>query len=277
VAAEAFFLPTGAGDPADQRFCIHHPAATPSVRALIVYVHPFAEEMNKSRRMAALQSRAFAAAGCSVLQIDLLGCGDSSGDFGDARWEAWVDDIVRACEWLQRTADAPLWIWGLRAGCLLAVAAAAQLGRPCHFLFWQPPGAGKPLLQQFLRLKLAADMAAGKGLMDGLRRQLANGEPVEIAGYALGAELANGLEQARLTAPAAAGRVEWIELSSRDDPTLLPASQVSADQWRAAGWSLRTQVVNGAAFWQTVEIEEAPNLIDATLAAVTSQPETIAA
>ncbi|MCK7493610.1 MAG: alpha/beta hydrolase [Comamonadaceae bacterium] len=76
--------------------------------------------MNKSRRMAALQSRALAAAGFAVLRVDLLGCGDSAGDFGDATWPRWVDDVVAAARWLRRqhpdAADAPLWLWGLRAG-----------------------------------------------------------------------------------------------------------------------------------------------------------------
>ena len=67
----------------------------------MVYIHPFAEEMNKARRMAALQSRALAAAGFDVLQIDLLGCGDSSGDFGDATWNDWVNDVVHGCRWLR--------------------------------------------------------------------------------------------------------------------------------------------------------------------------------
>ncbi len=44
-----------------------------SGKPLVVHVHAFAEEMNKSRRMAAMQSRALAAAGFAVLQIDLLG------------------------------------------------------------------------------------------------------------------------------------------------------------------------------------------------------------
>ncbi len=52
--------------------------------------------MNKSRRMAALQARAFAAMGFGVLQIDLFGCGDSSGDFSDARWDIWKQDLAIA-------------------------------------------------------------------------------------------------------------------------------------------------------------------------------------
>ncbi|MBK8384562.1 MAG: hypothetical protein IPL11_02315 [Candidatus Accumulibacter sp.] len=41
---------------------------------------------NKSWRIVPLQARALATAGYAVLQIDLMGCGDSSGDFGDATW-----------------------------------------------------------------------------------------------------------------------------------------------------------------------------------------------
>src|SRR5687768_8838655 len=82
MRTEAMFLSAPHGG---RRFCLLHMPSRPA-RALVVYVHPFAEEMNKSRRMAALQARALAASGHAVLQIDLLGCGDSSGDFGDASW-----------------------------------------------------------------------------------------------------------------------------------------------------------------------------------------------
>ncbi|HZF80788.1 MAG TPA: hydrolase 2, exosortase A system-associated, partial [Rubrivivax sp.] len=125
--------------------------------------------MNKSRRMAALQARALAAAGFDVLQMDLLGCGDSSGDFGDASWAAWVDDVVVAGQWLHRQCGSPPALWALRAGCLLATAAAAQIGTG-RFIFWQPPVAGKPLVQQFLRLRMAAQLGGadgGKGVVEG--------------------------------------------------------------------------------------------------------------
>ena len=53
---EPFFLPTTDG----QRLCIHHSPAGPA-RGAVLYLHPWAEEMNKARRVAALQSRALAA------------------------------------------------------------------------------------------------------------------------------------------------------------------------------------------------------------------------
>lgn len=281
---EAFFLPVEAGG-SGQRFCLYHPGEGATTLGLVLYIHPFAEEMNKSRRMGALQARALAQAGFSVLQIDLSGCGDSSGDFGDATWQSWLNDVVQASLWLRGRANAqsaglsktPLWLWGLRAGCLVAVEAARHLNEPCNFLFWQPPAAGKPVLQQFLRLKVAGDMLGGqaKGAMETLRRQLAEGSPVEIAGYELSAGLAAGLEHAALVPPANKAdvpRLEWFELSSREDASLSPVSTNTLEQWRQAGFEVRSHIVHGPLFWQTIEIEEAPGLIAATTAALAHMP-----
>jgi exosortase A-associated hydrolase 2 len=265
AAPELFFLPQRDG----QRLCVYHRPLVP-VRGALVYVHPWAEEMNKSRRMAALQSRALAAAGYAVLQIDLTGCGDSSGDFGDATWDVWLDDIVAAGTWLAQRTDAPLWLWGLRAGCLLAAEAGPRLAQPCGHLHWQPAGAGKLLLQQFLRLKVAGALldGGGKGVLDELRARLAGGEPVEIAGYRLSAVLAASLEAATLSPRGEPGRLEWIEVSSRVDASLSPASDKVVQAWRTAGWQTRTHRVTGPQFWQTTEIEVAPDLIQATIAAL---------
>lgn len=273
----AFFLPIAPG----QRLCIYYPAQG-QLRGQVLYIHPFAEEMNKSRRMAGLQAQALAQAGFSVLQIDLLGCGDSTGDFGDASWQAWVNDVVQAAHWLRQQNPAtgptpPLWLWGLRAGCLLAVDAARQLPTPCHFLFWQPPAAGKPLLQQFLRLKVAGELLGGqsKGVMDTLRQQLASGAAVEIAGYSLSPGLAAGLEQTTLTPstdPGPGQQLVWFELSTRDDAALSPVATQTLAKWQHAGYACRSTLVQGPAFWQTTEIEDAPALVTATSAALLAAP-----
>lgn len=269
---DAFFQPTPDGG---QRLYLHHtPPEGMPLKGAVLYVHPWAEEMNKSRRMAALASRALAADGWAVLQIDLLGCGDSSGDFGDATWEAWVDDITRAAHWLQaRHSGTPLWLWGLRSGALLATAAAAHVGGPLNLLFWQPALQGKALLQQFLRLKAAAQLAdgGGKAILDAARADLAAGRPVEVAGYRLPAALAQGLEAATLAPPtleAQPGRLVWLEVSAQAAPTLAPAAQAAWPRWQAAGWQVQGHAVQGPAFWHTTEIEDAPALMAATTAAL---------
>ena len=267
-----------------QRFCVFHPAQGSMSLGSILYIHPFAEEMNKSRRMAALQARALARAGYAVLQLDLLGCGDSSGDFGDASWNDWIMDVVQACNWLSSRGHARLWLWGLRSGCFLAAEAARQLAYPCDYLFWAPATAGKLLLQQFLRIEAAAGITSGnaKNATESLRRQLAAGVTVEVAGYALSPGLANGLEQAVLTPPEridtnrAPRRVEWLELSTSADATLSPISVKTCDQWRQAGHSIRSQVVNGPSFWRTTEIEDAPALIIASVAAMAPVEQLVA-
>ena len=270
---EAFFLPV-AGVTPGHRLCIFHPADGAVAKGAVLYIHPFGEEMNKARRMAALQSRALAAAGYAVLQIDLLGCGDSSGDIGDARWQDWVDDVVRGAQWLTDRVSAPLWLWGLRVGCLLAVEAARQLPRATRFLFWAPTPSGKQVLQQLLRLKAAGDLTSGKAktILDGVRSDLAQGRAVEIAGYRLAPALANGLEQCNLDPPEGKGepgRIEWFELSTREGAAISPVGTQMLAAWQRNGWhAARARVISGPAFWQTAEIEDAPTLIRATLAAI---------
>jgi hypothetical protein len=48
----------------------------------------------------------------------------------------------------------------------------------------------------------------------------------------------------------------------------MPASAKRLEQWQAAGYSIGNQLVTGPAFWQTTEIEEAPALLEATMAAL---------
>lgn len=265
---QPFFLPGERG----QRFCLYHPPKGVASGA-IIYLHPFAEEMNKARRMAALQSRAMAEAGFAVLQIDLLGCGDSAGNFSDATWSAWQDDVQLAYRWLRGQTQAPLTLWGLRAGCLVAVSAAVNLPEKMNFIFWQPAISGKQHWQQFMRLKMAGELASGqaKGVTEQLRRQLAAGKPVEIAGYTVSPSLAEGLEATGLEPPARGeGQVVWLETTLRGEAMLSPVSQSRIAAWQTAGYAIHAAVVRGPAFWQTSEIEDAPELLAATLAALVS-------
>lgn len=263
------------------RLYLHHrPAAQTPLRGAVLYLHPWAEEMNKSRRMAAAASRLMAARGIAVLQIDLLGCGDSSGDFGDASWQAWIDDALEALAWLRsRHPRADLWIWGLRAGALLATDVLRRSAEPANLLLWHPAPNGKAVLQQFLRLKAAAQLAdgGGKAILAEARAKLSEGRHVEVAGYTLGADLAQGLESATLAPPEGASecggasrRVVLLETSTQDDPRVSPAGLAFAATWQAAGWHVTVDAVPGPAFWQTTEIEDAPALLSATLAALTS-------
>ncbi|GAB2860881.1 hypothetical protein GCM10027277_31900 [Pseudoduganella ginsengisoli] len=262
-----FFLPI-AGQGA--RFCLYHAPAGPASAAL-VYVHPFAEEMNRSRRMAALAARALAAQGVAVLQIDLLGCGDSSGDFSDARWEWWRADVAHAVSWLrERSGQAP-GLWGLRMGALLALDCAREFACS-RLLLWQPVHSGAAYLTQFLRLQLAADMLdqqqAARTTTAALRASLRDGTPLEIAGYTLAPAMADALDalDSKQLAPPCA--THWFELAADASRPLTPASNAVLQTWRQQGASVQAQVVAGLQFWGTQEVTTSSALVGATVAAM---------
>ena len=272
---EAFVL--DAGD-TGHRLCLYHAPPRPGTeRAVLLHVPAFAEEMNKTRRMVAMTSRALAADGVAVLTTDLYGCGDSAGDFGDARWDHWLDDLHRAHAWLRRRSTAPLWLWSCRAGALLADAFAQRLDERVNHLLWQPVLQGKAVVQQLLRLKAAASWASGDGKaqLQQARNDLAAGRSIEVAGYRLPSELAAALEGARFCPPPDGrgdpGRIAWLEIGASQAPAeLSPAAATAMEPWRRAGWSVQAQAVVGPSFWQTVEVEEAPELMAATVNALRS-------
>lgn len=269
IRREVFFVDGREG----QRFCLlTRPQG--AVRGGLLFVHPFAEEMNKSRRMVALAAQAFAERGWLVLQIDLHGCGDSSGDLADASWQSWVDDVAVGWERLGALCQAaPRVIWSLRGGSLVVAdwLSAAGQERPMQ-LVWQPVLDGRQHLTQFLRLKAAGEMLADadtRQVMSGMREALAKGETLEIAGYGLSSALASGMDAAKLRLPAGyAVPVVVLEVDSRQPSGLSPALVRLAERLNAEGAHVRTEVVNGPAFWQTQEIEIAPALIEASLRAL---------
>lgn len=264
LRAQPFFLPAEPG----QRFGLFHPAAGEHCRGAVLYVHPFAEEMNKSRRAAALQARALADAGFAVLQVDLHGCGDSSGDFRDARWALWKADLGLACAWLAQRSGQPLTLWGLRLGALLALDYAQTASHPvARMVLWQPVQNGSQYLTQFLRLLSARTMIEGSAgrANSALREALLGGEMMEVAGYELAPELAAGIDgadMARIAAPSCP--VDWFDCAASGDRPLTPAVSRQVAAWRAAGTEVQVHQVACAPFWSSQEIDEAAALVAAT-------------
>jgi exosortase A-associated hydrolase 2 len=275
--AENFFLPAAPG----RRYCLYHPPHGPA-RAALLYVAPFGEEMNRTRRAAALQARELAAHGCAVLQLDLYGCGDSDGEFGAARWDIWKQDLALAHAWLAARSGCAVGLWGVRLGALLALdyartvrlTAALPVALPvARLVLWQPVLRGAVYLNQLLRVRLAADMLAGAEGSDSRRlREALRGAAQEIGGYELAPELADAIDSvdaAGLGVPDAP--LHWFEVvSAADRPAPPPALQL-AEAWRAAGATVGLHAVPDQACWATQEIAECPQLRAATTAALLAE------
>jgi exosortase A-associated hydrolase 2 len=264
VDTEPFFLGSGA----DQRFCLfHRPAGT--CRGAVLYVPPFAEELNRTRRMAALGARRLAAHGYGVLQIDLLGTGDSAGDFLDARWDLWKQDLDMGAAWLRARVDTPLTLWGLRLGALLALDHARTAAYPlAPLLLWQPVASGSTYLTQFLRLRTANAMLGDDATQNStraLRAALEAGETLEIAGYDLTPDLARAIDS--LPAPDAMVppvSAHWFDVLGAPGQAPGPAAARVKAAWEAQGTPLHVHTVTGSSFWATTAVSTCPALLDAT-------------
>lgn len=264
---EAFFIES----PRGPLFSVYHPATCRGGSPLgLIYVPPFAEEMNRARRMVALQARLLAEVGVDVLLLDPFGTGDSAGDFGDATWEIWREDVKAAMAWLSERIGGKVGLWGLRLGALLAAdVAAADAGSIARLVLWQPVLSGERHLTQFLRLRLAASMGMGleRDSIKGLRRRLSDGESLEVAGYELAPSLANAMASLGLQSlieKQGTLRVDWLEVVSGDQPSLAAGSQQIVDALKQRGLPLAAEAVSGEPFWAIQEITLAPNLLRAT-------------
>jgi len=227
----------------------------------------FAEELNRTRRAVQLASRRIAALGCSVLLLDPYGTGDSEGEFADARWAHWLDDLARGAHWLRRQGSPRIALFGVRLGAALALELAAR--ESCeHVLLWQPVAKGAAYLNQFLRLRVAADMLAADSASNtnALRAELSAGCGVEVAGYAISPELARDLEAIDLErlARADSPQIEWIEAVAAPERPLAPASRALIERWSTAGVRAHAQACVAPSFWSTPEIVVPDTFIDAT-------------
>jgi exosortase A-associated hydrolase 1/exosortase A-associated hydrolase 2 len=265
IEQSASFVAAGTGH---RLRLISSPVPDRATRGTIVFVHGFAEEMNKSRRMVARMARLLAADGWCVVQRDLDACGDSSGDFGEASWSSWIDDVRD--ELARAPRERSVWVWCMRAGALLASSVIAS--RPdANLLLWQPVLSGAQHLQQFLRLQAAARIAGSEPAMarTSAMATLRSGEAVWVGGYQVNPALAHGLEHARFDVPDGhRGRIVWLEVSQDEQPTISPSAERAIAELTSRGLTVEASAVAGPPFWQTLEIEDCEPLLAATSAAI---------
>ena len=255
-----FFLESNPGN----RFCVYHPPKG-TCRGSVLFVAPFAEELNKSRRMVSMQSSALANKGYAVLAMDLYGCGDSSGDFREARWAIWMEDLELASKWLNEKHGMPIMLWGLRFGALVGMEFARISGEKFgRVLLWQPVLSGEAFVSQFLRLRVTSEMlSGGKTSVQELKGELFSNGSIEIAGYDLPADIAENMGRLKLEDLALPGVMhQWLEISASGE--LSPASHRVLAHWKSEEIPCEASSVQGEPFWATQEITECRALIEET-------------
>jgi exosortase A-associated hydrolase 2 len=238
-------------------------------RGNVLVVPAMNEEMNRCRSMVTIQAQALARLGIGTMVVDLYGTGESEGEYGDARWDAWLEDVNRAIDWLDGKPGNCIALLGIRLGFLLAVSVLRNQQENRALIAWQPVVDGKTYFTQFMRMKIAANMDRADIPKEGtgeMRAQLAAGYSVEIAGYDIHPELAMALEHLKLAEliPPESSRVAWFEKISGLESALPTVSEKLIDAWRLVGKTVELVAFEGPAFWALHERCVAPDLVKKT-------------
>jgi exosortase A-associated hydrolase 2 len=247
--------------------------AGPIVGCVLV-APPFADEMNKSRRMLSEAARALAGQGIATVIPDLYGTGDAEGDFADASWETWLADLQHASEWASRHLAPVTALIAVRLGAELGVEAVVRgiLPPMQRTVLWQPVFDSARFLTQFLRLRTAAKLTQDdmRESVDELKQQLLAGQSLEVAGYRLNSALARALSRSpsRAELSAKLGRVFWTDLHREVGSSVMPVARKLIDASLSAGIDLNALVIAGEPFWSSTEIACNRALIAATVEAL---------
>jgi len=245
-------------------FAMYYAPIASNASQCILHIPAFAEEMNKSRHMVAIQAQAWAEQGYSVLVLDLWGTGDSHGDFSAATWDIWLKNIDTAITWLQDKGYQSISLWGLRSGVLLAIEYIGKYNAHIDRLIcWQPVLNGEQFIMQFLRLRIATaiiDKKKPQEQTSDLKKQLIDGQSVEVAGYCLNPEL---------VVPMVSVEIEEINFDNVKQIHIFELTRGSEEQVRytTTQWIKQIEtkasldVINGCSFWATQEISESVELI----------------
>jgi pimeloyl-ACP methyl ester carboxylesterase len=117
-----------------------------------IFVPPFAEEMNRSRRLLSLLSHKLANNGHRAILYDLPGTGDSQLDFAQARLSHWIETTQTIMS--AQPLEAQIYLIGVRFGA--ALAASADDGK-AQIAMIAPVMSGASTLRTYTRISSPAE------------------------------------------------------------------------------------------------------------------------
>lgn len=260
-------VPRFLGEAGEKHFILQF-RSSGAPRGHIVYIPPFGEEMNRCRAHVAQQARDFAASGYHCTLLDFYGTGDSEGELQDASLARWHENIQLTLQFLVAEEPAPVILWGVRLGGIIA-AEYANTGTVdiAGLLLWQPVSSGKRYVTQLLRQRVASLVNAGRAAETTaeIRARIASGDSVEIAGYVVADPLISDIEQASLSAQAVrCPSIYWLENIEQEGDALSTASNKAVTALREAGSAVDVHLFTGPPIWQLHKRDHAQELLALT-------------
>lgn len=250
-------------------------SSTPSETVTLV-LSPFAEEMNKSRHLSCQLMNSLLLHGHDSFFHDPWGTGDSEADLDVASATIWQQHLFLIIEHLKTHGYRRLNIVASRYGSLQLFDLLSAIELPLQLdkiVLWQPYLQTTSFLQQFLRLKIAEQMAKGtKTSQKELERQLAEGEIVEVAGYPITQQFVCSIQALKdlthLPVRYQNTPLLWIDTSMRLNISPTSENGLALLSQHFAAEFIQVQ---GAAWWNASELVQNPELIAQTVEFLTGK------
>lgn len=249
-------------------FLAHYSPAAGSSGKAVILVPPFAEELNRSKRMYVLCAQRLAGAGLDAYCFDFVGTGDSYGEWGSFSWADWQQNLVDVYEHIRASGVDDISVIALRlAALLVAETVASRQIQLSKCLLWDPVEDGEVYVRQLLRLKIAAAMteeAASLTTKDVLASIEQHGF-LEVGGYRITAELLDSIKQTKLTKTIEvlmnSSQLHWMVLKNtgQSNTVSIPLSVPKALQDKVI-----LHAVQDTRFWMQQEVTIAPALLQKT-------------
>ena len=187
-------LPALLGERGAARFaCLHLPTVPRergAARAVVVLCSSIGAEWKYNYRREVLLARMLAHGGIAAVRFHYLGTGHS--DDGVADFGGMVADARAAESWAHTvTGTSASLFFGAKFGALVAAAAGRPSAAPV--VVWGAPATGADYFRELFRLERAGRLGSGLDASpepaDSPRLRLARGEPADVLGYTVPAEL----------------------------------------------------------------------------------------
>ena len=237
----------------------------------VIFVPPFAEEMNRSKRMYVLCARLLADAGIHSLCFDFSGTGDSSGEWGDFDYADWKNNLIDVFQFAKKITS-NISLVTLRDSALISLnlikRADIQIDK-C--VLWDPIDNGDALIRQLVRMKIASAMASDlkKITTKEVLESIEQSGFLEVGGYHVSADLIDQIKAEKISDNIedvlALTEMHWMTTGkSNSNSAVIPICLSKLNLTDVMLKKLTMHTVNDVKFWMQQEVTISPLLLRET-------------
>jgi exosortase A-associated hydrolase 2 len=244
----------------------------------VIFVPPFAEEMNRSKRMYVLCARLLADAGIQSICFDFAGTGDSSGEWGDFNCQDWKNNLIDVYQYANKSSS-KISLVTLRDSALISLELIKQAKIQIYkCVLWDPIDSGEVLIRQLMRMKIASAMADDlkKVTTQEVLDSIEQSGFLEVAGYHVSSSLIDSIKSQRMSdsieSALALTELHWMTTGkfSGNTKQQLPISLTKLNLTEDLLAQLNVHPVNDVKFWMQQEVTISPLLLRETKQALLS-------